>query len=207
MFFLLTLYLQGTLGYSALKTGMAYVPFGLGLITGISVSTKLLERVGARTILTVAYSIAGVGLLLLGGVTVHASYVSDLLPTILMLSFGMGAGFPAVQIAALHQVSQEDAGLGSGVQNTVLQVGGSLGLAVLVTFALRRTASAVAAGTTAAVAATQGYALAFRIAAFALFAAALVAFALVPGRQTDEAAVDAELEAVLAGAEPAEEVG
>jgi predicted MFS family arabinose efflux permease len=207
MFFLLTLYLQGVLGYSALKTGLAYVPFGFGLISGIAVSTKLLERLGPRTILTAAYSVAGAGLLLLGGVTVHGSYASDLLPTILMLSFGMGAGFPAVQIAALHGVSQEDAGLGSGVQNTVLQVGGSLGLAVLVTFALRRAASAVATGAPAAVAATQGYALAFRLAAFAVFGAALAAFALVPGRRTAETAVDRELETILVDAEPAEEVG
>ena len=98
------------------------------------------------------------------------------------MSFGMGAAFPALQIAALHEVSEQDAGLGSAVQNTVLQIGGSLGLAVLVTLALRRTASTLATGTASAVAATQGYALAFRGAAFALFGAALIAFALVPGR-------------------------
>jgi len=95
----------------------------------------------------------------------------------------MGAAFPALQIAALHQVSAEDAGLGSAVQNTVVQIGGSLGLAILVTLALRRAASSIVAGSSAAVAATQGYALAFRGAAFAMFAAAAVAFLLVPGRQ------------------------
>jgi hypothetical protein len=131
---------------------------------------------------TAALVIAGLGLLRLGGVTVHSSYVADLLPTILLMSFGMGAAFPALQIAAMHEVSAQDAGLGSAVQNTVLQIGGSLGLAVLVTLALRRTASALATGTASAVAATQGYALAFRGAALALFGAALVAFLLVPGR-------------------------
>ncbi|TMK21518.1 MAG: DHA2 family efflux MFS transporter permease subunit [Actinobacteria bacterium] len=190
MFFLLTLYLQQVLHYSPLKTGLAYVPFGVGLIAGIAVSTKILERVGARTVITAAYGLAGFGLLLLGGVHVHGSYAGDLLPTILMLSFGMGAGFPAIQIAALHEVSEQDAGLGSGLQATVMQVGGSLGLAVLVTVALRRAGSAVASGTSAAVAATQGYALAFRIAALALFAAAVVAFALVPKRP-EQAAPDA----------------
>src|SRR5204862_3148945 len=122
----------------------------------------------------------------LGGVTVQGSYVGDLLPTILLLSFGMGAAFPALQIAALHQVSAQNAGLGSGVQNTVLQIGGSIGLAVLVTVAVRRAASSVAIGTSAAVAATQGYALAFRISALSLFAAAVVAFFWVLGSQREQ---------------------
>jgi EmrB/QacA subfamily drug resistance transporter len=204
MFFLLTLYLQGVLRYSPLETGLAYVPFGFGLITGITVSTKIIERVGARAVIATAYTIAGAGLLLLGGVTVHGSYAGDLLPTILMLSFGMGAAFPAIQIAALHEVSAENAGLGSGVQNTVMQVGGALGLAVLVTLAVRRTASSVAAGNAAAVAATDGYALAFRIAALALFAAAIVGLALVPGRKA--AADAAELQGAFVEPEPAEEV-
>src|SRR5439155_10161202 len=170
MFFLQTLYLQQILHYSPLKTGLAYAPFGLGMIAGIAVSTKVLARVGAKGVTTAALVIAGLGLLRLGGVTVHSSYVSDLLPTILLMSFGMGAAFPALQIAALHEVSEQDAGLGSAVQNTVLQIGGSLGLAVLVTLALRRTASALVHGTNAALAATQGYALAFRGSAFAMFA-------------------------------------
>src|SRR5438874_2796683 len=85
MFFLLTLYLQQVLGYSPLKTGLAYVPFGLGLIAGIAVSTKILERVGAKGVTTAALVIAGFGLLRLGGVTIHASYVGELLPTILLL--------------------------------------------------------------------------------------------------------------------------
>jgi EmrB/QacA subfamily drug resistance transporter len=188
MFFLMTLYLQQVLGYSPLKTGLAYAPFGFGLIAGIAVSTNLLNRVGARGITAAALVIAGVGLLRLGGVTIHSSYPGEILPTILLLSFGMGAAFPALQIAALHQVSAEDAGLGSAVQNTVVQIGGSLGLAALVTLALRRAASSIATGTPAAVAATQGYALAFRGAALAMFAAAIVAFLLVPGRTREPAA-------------------
>jgi EmrB/QacA subfamily drug resistance transporter len=200
MFFLLTLYLQQVLRYSPLKTGLAYAPFGLGLVAGIAVSTKILGRVGAKAVTTAALVIAGLGLLRLGGVSVHGSYVGDLLPTILLLSFGMGAAFPALQIAALHEVSAEDAGLGSAVQNTVVQIGGSLGLAVLVTLALRRAASSLATGVSASVAATQGYALAFRGAAFGFFAAAIVAFSLVPGRpgEPDEVSpvlVDGVLEA------------
>src|SRR5207244_9503094 len=102
---------------------------------------KVLARVGAKGVTTVALAIAGFGMFLLGGVTTHGSYVGDLLPTILLLSFGMGAAFPALQIAAMHEVSAQNACLGTAVQNTVVQVGGSVGLAVLVTLALRRAAS------------------------------------------------------------------
>src|SRR5207244_12360331 len=125
-------------------------------------SPKGLARVGAKGVTTVALAIAGFGMFLLGGVTTHGSYVGNLLPTILLLSFGMGAAFPALQIAAMHEVSAENAGLGSAVQNTVVQIGGSLGLAVLVTLALRRAASSLAIGTAPSLAATQGYGLAFR---------------------------------------------
>src|SRR2546428_11445057 len=118
----------------------------------------------------------------------------------------MGAAFPALQIAALHQVSAEDAGLGSAVQNTVLQIGGSIGLAVLVTGAVRRAASSVAVGTSAAVTATQGYALAFRVAALALFAAALVAFFFVPRRQPRPGAEPDVLEDGFLHGMPGEEV-
>jgi EmrB/QacA subfamily drug resistance transporter len=193
MFFLLTLFLQQILRYSPLKTGLAYAPFGLGLIAGIAVSTKVLGKVGAKGVTTAALAIAGFGMFLLGGVTITSTYVGNVLPTILLLSFGMGAAFPALQIAALHEVSAEDAGLGSAMQNTVVQIGGSLGLAVLVTLALRRTASLIAGGTQAAVAATTGYALAFRGGALAMFGAAVVAFLLVPGRPRVEAPTDAGL--------------
>ena len=207
MFFLLTLYLQQVLAYSPLKAGLAYVPFGIGLVAGIGVSTQVLERLGARMVIAGSYIVVALGLLLLGGITVHGSYVGSLLPSIVMISFGMGAAFPATQIAALHQVSEEDAGLGSGVQNTVMQVGGSLGLAVLVTVALRHAGSVAAAGSAPAVAATSGYALAFRVAAGALIAAAGLAYALVPGRRAIAARAQesAELEAEIFAVQPIEE--
>src|SRR3989449_2276992 len=146
MFFLLTLYLQQILGYSPLKAGLAYVPFGLGMIVGIGLSTAFIERVGARSLISVSFGGIAAALWMLGRIGIHGSYVADLLPSILMMSIGMGAAVPAAGVASLHQVSQEDAGLGSAVQNTVLQVGGSLGLAVLVTVAVRSAATSVATG-------------------------------------------------------------
>ena len=205
MFFLQTLFLQQVLGYSPLKTGLAYAPFGFGLIAGVGISTKVLERLGAKAVTTAALVIAGFGMFLLGGVSVDSTYVGNIMPTILLLSFGMGAAFPALQIAALHEVSAENAGLGSAVQNTVLQIGGSLGLAVLVTVALRRTTSLLAGGVVPPVAATAGYALAFRGAALAMFGAAIVAFLLVPGRPNVEAVVEGgAIDSAALGAEKAE---
>jgi len=194
MFFLLTLYLQQVLGYSPLKAGLAYVPFGIGMIVGIGISTAIVERVGARALISTSFALIAAALLMLGRIGVHGSYATQLLPSILMMSIGMGAAFPATGIAALHQVSQEDAGLGSAVQNTVMQIGGSLGLAVLVTVAVRTAASGVATGSLPAVAETHGYAIAFRVAAGALVGAALLALALVPGRaQTGEEPVEGEI--------------
>jgi predicted MFS family arabinose efflux permease len=166
-----------------LKAGAAYVPFGIGMIVGIGISTAVIEKVGARALITTSFLVIAAALFMLGRVTVHGSYAADLLPSILMMSVGMGAAFPATGVAALHQVSQEDAGLGSAVQNTVMQVGGSLGLAVLVTVAVRTAASGTANGIAQAAAATHGYAIAFRVAALALVGAALLALALVPGRR------------------------
>ncbi len=203
MFFLLTLYLQQVLGYSPLKAGAAYVPFGIGMIIGIGISTAVVERVGARALISTSFGVIAAALLLISRVGVHGSYLTDLLPPILMMSIGMGAAFPATGIAALHQVSQEDAGLGSAVQNTVMQVGGSLGLAVLVTVAVRTATSGAASGLTAAAAATHGYGIAFRVAAGLLVAAALLAVALVPGRaQTSEEAVEEKIISL----EPADEL-
>src|SRR5207302_8547883 len=154
-----------------------------------------------------AEMVVPVGLLLVGGMTVDGAVGGRLLPCGLMISFGVGAAFPATQVVALQLVSEEDAGLGSGVQNTVMQVGGSLGLAVLVTVAVRHTGTALAAGTAQALAATSGYALAFRVAAGALIAAAGLAYALVPGRKAIAARAQevAELEDEVFGAEPVEE--
>jgi hypothetical protein len=173
------------------------------MIVGIGISTAVLERVGARMLISTSFAVIAAALLLISRIGVHGSYVADLLPSILMMSIGMGAAFPATGVAALHQVSQEDAGLGSAVQNTVMQIGGSLGLAVLVTVAVRTAASSVAAGHAAAVGATHGYAIAFRVAAGALVAAALLAVALVPGRaQTAEEPADEKFVSL----EPAEEL-
>src|ERR1700757_633973 len=119
------------------------------------------------------------GLALLSQIGVHPDYPAHILPGFLIMAFGNGIAFPAINNAALHGVGPKDAGLASGVENTFLQLGGSLGLSVLVTLALRHAASRVGHGVSAAVATTDGYRFSLRIAVgLGLLAALLVAVAL-----------------------------
>jgi EmrB/QacA subfamily drug resistance transporter len=164
-FFLLTLFLQQVLHLSPLKAGLAYVPFGLTIGAGIGVGTGLMPRLGVKPLLTIGFFGSAVGLLLTSGITPTSGYASGILPGMLFLAFFSGISFPTMGNAALHQVTGQDASLASGVQNAVQQVGGAIGLATLVAFALRRATDQVQQGVSLAVASTDGYVLAFRIGA------------------------------------------
>jgi EmrB/QacA subfamily drug resistance transporter len=178
MFYVMTLYMQDIGHYSALKTGLAYVPFGGALLLGIGISTQLMPRIGVKLGLAFSFLISAVGFALLGQITVHIDYPGHILPGLLLVAFANGLGLPALQNAALYQVDGTDAGLASGVQNTFLQIGGSLGLSVLVTLGLRHATSRIAEGASVIVGTTDGYALALRIAAgVAVVAAVTVAIA------------------------------
>jgi EmrB/QacA subfamily drug resistance transporter len=165
LFFLLTLYWQDVLGWSALRSGLAYLPFGVGITAGIGVAAVLVPRIGIRALLAAAFFLFTIGMALLGRITPHGSYASQALPALLALSVASGFMFAGIQNAAVHEVSQEDASLASGVQSAMQQIGGALGLAVLATIALRHTAGQVSHGVAQATAATNGYVLAFRIGA------------------------------------------
>ena len=207
LFFLLTLYMQEIGHYSALKTGLAYLPFGAGLLAGIGVSTTLLPKVGVRAGLVASFLLAAGGMLLFAQIGDQVHYASQLLPGILVFSFGQGIMFPALQNGALHKVGPTDAGLASGVQSTSLQIGGSLGLSVLVTAALRHAASRIAHGVNPVTATVDGYTLALYIAAAVLVAGALlvaVAFEKVNFLSQEESSLAA---AGVAGAGIADESG
>src|SRR5262249_13613378 len=122
MFFLLTLYLQQVQNYSALQTGIAYLPFGIVISVGIGVATKLVTRVGVRVLLGTGFALCAIGILLLAAIRAHGSYPTQVLPGMVLMAFGSGLCFAGVSNASLHGVTSEDASLASGVQNAVQQV-------------------------------------------------------------------------------------
>jgi EmrB/QacA subfamily drug resistance transporter len=143
MFFFNTLYLQRVLGYSPLQAGVAFLPFTAGIIIGAGISQRFLPVLGAREVPLIGLGMAIAGLLLFLRLTPDGSYVSDLLPGILLTSIGMGLVFVPITLIATSGIPDGDAGLASGLFNTSQQIGGALGLAILSTIAASRTADAL----------------------------------------------------------------
>jgi EmrB/QacA subfamily drug resistance transporter len=134
-FFLLALYLQQVLGYSAAQNGLAFLAVAGTIAIVSNVAGPFVRRVGAQPVLAL-----GISLLLLSEgwllrLPVHGHYGVDLLPAFVLMGFGMAFSFVAVTIAALAGVSPADAGIASGITNTARQIGGALGLAVVTTIA------------------------------------------------------------------------
>jgi EmrB/QacA subfamily drug resistance transporter len=139
MFYFNTLYLQRVLGYSALEAGFAFLPFTFGVIVGAALSQSLVRRLGAREVPLIGMPMAIVGLLLFMRLQPDGSYVTDLLPGIILASIGMGMTFVPITLIATSGIPHDDAGLASGLYNTSQQIGGALGLAILATLAVDAT--------------------------------------------------------------------
>jgi predicted MFS family arabinose efflux permease len=138
MFFLLSLYMQQVLGYSALKTGVAYLLVAGTIILAAGASQALVTRVGVRIVMTTGMVLTIAGLLWFSQVSVGGSYQVDLVPGFILAGLGLGFSFVPVQIAALVGVGHDEAGIASGLINTSQQVGGALGVAVLSTITFTR---------------------------------------------------------------------
>jgi EmrB/QacA subfamily drug resistance transporter len=200
LFFLLTLYWQQVEHWSAIKTGVAYLPFGVVISLGIGMASTLVPKVGVKWMMALGAALFAVGMFLVTGIHVHGSYVSQVLPGMLVMALGSGINFATFGIASLWGVSEQDASLAAGIQSTAQQVGGAIGLAVLATIALRHATSAVAHHTSVAVAQTNGAILAFRVGGgIALVATVLALFAPLGNAGREEApAVEPELEPAAA---------
>lgn len=131
MFFYISLYMQQTLGYDALKAGLAYLPLALTIIVTAGVASALVTKIGFKPVLLGGLVLVVIALLWFSRVSVGGSYVGDLLFPMILAGAGLGASFVPVTIAATHGTDQHDAGLASGLINTAQQVGGALGLAIL----------------------------------------------------------------------------
>jgi EmrB/QacA subfamily drug resistance transporter len=133
MFFLLSLYMQQVLGYSALKAGLAYLLVAGTIIVAAGASQALVTKIGVRTVLAAGMVLTVAGLLWFSQVSVGGSYQVDLVPGFILAGLGLGFSFVPVQIASLVGVGHDEAGIASGLINTSQQVGGALGVAILST--------------------------------------------------------------------------
>jgi EmrB/QacA subfamily drug resistance transporter len=186
LFFFLSQYLQDVQGYSPLRTGFAFLPMPIALIIGTQISSRLVGRLGPRPLLITGPLLGAVGLAWLSRIQVDSSWPLHIGLPGALVTFGIGMSLVPATLAANTGVAREDAGLASGLINTTRQIGGSLGLAVLLTIATSRMHSLP--GAAAGVAQTAGYARAYLIGAvFLLAAAAISLVALGPVKQVRSA--------------------
>jgi EmrB/QacA subfamily drug resistance transporter len=183
MFFFCTLYLQQILHFSALKTGVSYLPFSLTLVAGSGVASQLVNRFTAKPVLVTGLSITVAGFVVLTQVSGHGDYWSHVFPAMLVLGIGLGLSFVPITISATTGVAAEDSGLASGLLNTTQQVGGALGLAILSTVSTTRLNHSLHGGAPLPVALTHGFKGGFIVAAVMCAAGAVLAMVLLPGRK------------------------
>lgn len=158
MFFFLSLYVQNVVGWSPLRTGFAFLPFSFGMVLAATTASKLMSKVDPRWIAGTGTILAGIALFMFSRLSVDTSpahlfavaqvgrplgadvnYWGSIFPWIIVMSMGMGLTFVPMTLSAVHGVDRKDSGIGSGVLNTMQQVGGALGLATLSTIAVHYT--------------------------------------------------------------------
>jgi EmrB/QacA subfamily drug resistance transporter len=160
-FVTLTLYMQQVLGYSAMKTGLAFLAIAGNAIVSSTIAAQLVTRIGVKTVLVTGLTALAAGILYLTQISVGGSYVTDLLPGFLLIALGVGFSFVPISIAALAGVESAEAGLASGLINTSQQIGSAVGIAALSAIATPRTDDALAGGATQASALVTGFQGAF----------------------------------------------
>src|SRR5579884_1367845 len=139
MFFFNTLYIQKVLGYHPLKAGVSFLPFTAGIMVSAGIASNFTPKIGVRLVAATGMVLTVLGMLFLARMPVDGSYVSDVLPAMILASLGMGAVFMPLTLVATTGLKDEDQGLASGLFNTSQQIGGALGLAILSTIAAGQT--------------------------------------------------------------------
>jgi EmrB/QacA subfamily drug resistance transporter len=180
MWFFLSLYLQQVLGYSPIRAGLAFLPMTLCIVIGSTLASRAVFRIGAKPLLLAGMVCLTVGLLLFTGISVDGTYLSDVLVASLLVAIGIGLSFVPATILAVAGVARREAGLASGLVNTSRLVGGALGLAILAAIATAKTNDDLRSGAVHGVhaALTNGFQLAFLVAAGFAFVGGLVALGL-----------------------------
>jgi hypothetical protein len=184
-FFMLTLYLQQVLGYTPLQAGLGYIPLAAAVVAASLTASKLIPRVGPRPLVITGLAAAGTGLGLLGHVPAGATYAANILPGLVLIGFGAGLSFVSINTAALAQVQETVAGLASGLLSSAAQLGGAVGLAVIVALATTRSSALLRTGATAVTAQAAGLRLGFLLAAAVALAASAIAAIALQRRKTN----------------------
>ena len=194
-FLFLTYYFQQTLHYSAIKSGFAFLPFSIGIITGATLSSRFLPRVGPRSLMVTGFLLAAAGLALFSRVGPESGYLLHILPAELVASLGMGISFVPLSSTALIGVDERDAGVASALVNTTQQTGGTLGVALLNTVAASASAGFLAGHRllpdAVAASVVHGYTTAFSISAVLLFCA-MATSTLISGARRGELVPEVE---------------
>jgi EmrB/QacA subfamily drug resistance transporter len=212
LFFFLTLFTQTVLGYSAVRSGVAYLPLAIGIVIAATLASQLVVRVGARPLMLVGSAMAAGGMFWFSRLTEHASYVGELLGPMLLTAIGLGLLFVPLSLTALHNVEEQHAGVASSLLNTGQQVGGAIGLAALGTVAwtavadnLRNPRAAIASGVPPSQllphALATGFSRGFLVAAFIALLAFVIAVATIRLRRQDLAGAQTAPPPAAAGAE------
>ena len=186
--FVLTLYAQQVLGYSALKFGVSSVVLALGATAGAIAGQGAVLKAGFRPVAATGMALMAAGSLVLTQVSVHGSYFPDIFFGLLLCGLGIGLAFVTATVAALAGVAEHEAGLASGLSNTALQIGTALGVAIVTTVAVSRSAGLPGSHKDAnpLAALTEGYQSAF-LACAVLAGIGLALALLLPGRPRNAA--------------------
>ncbi|MEU8900386.1 MFS transporter [Nocardia sp. NPDC048505] len=185
MFFFLTLYMQNVLEYSALTTGLVYLPLTFGVGIGAGTTTKLIPLTGTKPLIVGGCLLAALGVFLLSRLPVDGEFRTDLLPGMMVMSLGLGTVLVAVTNAANAGVAPDRAGLAAALLNSSQQLGGALGLAILTTLATAHTTTLLSRGTTPPEALAAGFGRALLASSIALLAAAAIGLRTFNTRNND----------------------
>jgi MFS family permease len=187
MFFFMTLYVQNILGFSPIRTGLGFLvtPIVIAIFSGVT--AQLVGRIGYKPTMVVGPLILAVGLWVLSGIRVNGTYWHDVFPGLVICGMGLGFSFVSLTLAATSGVPKQLSGLISGVLNTVQQVGGAVGLAILSEIAGSATKSDLRAGLAPAQAQVHGYHAALQVGMYFALVSALAALLIIRNQKVSAA--------------------
>ena len=192
-FFLGALYLQHVLGYSAIATGLAFMPMNLAVgLFSLTVAARIMTRIGAKATLLPGLAFIAAGLALFSRVPVHGHYLTDVLPGMALFGIGAGLAFTPSIALAMADAAPADTGLASGLANVSMQMGAAIGIAVLASISTSRTSTLLAGGAGRDAALAGGYHLGYLIATGCIVTAFVLASVILKDRSIGKAQTVAE---------------